>query len=135
MRWSRSHLVGAALAGLLGLIGCGAGSSTGDGDGPSTDGTLEGRDCPEDSFLTYANFGSAFFSEYCTGCHSAQLPPRMRQEAPEGIDFETLDKVRAQAASIYLRAADEYDLMPPVGGPSSEARELLGEWLACGAPD
>ena len=135
MRWSRSHLVGAALAGLLGLSGCGGGSA-GDGDGPSTDdGTLEGRVCPEDSFLTYENFGSAFFSEYCTGCHSAQLPPRMRQEAPEGVDFETLDKVRAQAESIYLRAADEYDLMPPIGGPSIEARELLGEWLACGAPD
>jgi hypothetical protein len=109
-----------------------------DGDGPDaapTGGVLEDRECPDGSFLTYVNFGSAFFSENCTGCHSAELPPRMRQDAPEGVDFETLAKVRELAPLIYLRAADGYSLMPPVGGPSAEDRRLLGEWLACGAPD
>lgn len=103
---------------------------------PLGDGTtLEDRACPEESFLDYQNFGSVFFSEYCVGCHSAELPRAMRQDAPEGVDFDGLDKIRERADIIYLRAADAYATMPPVGGPSPDIRVLLGEWLACGAPE
>lgn len=145
MRWPPASRAAALLA-LTGLAACGAGrvpASGGGADaGPTADappyaegGTLAERVCPESSFLTYQNFGSGFFSEYCTGCHSAELPPAMRQDAPEAVNFETLGKVRDQAALIYLRAADGYGSMPPVGGPSGEERALLGEWLACGAPE
>lgn len=96
--------------------------------------TLADRPCPDESFLTYENFGAPFFSEYCTGCHSSQLPSDMRQNAPPDVNFETLEKVRMHAARIYARAADDNDTMPPAGGPPSDVRELLGEWLACGAP-
>ncbi len=97
--------------------------------------TLADRTCPEDSFLSYRNFGGGFLAEYCTGCHSADVPANMRHDAPAGVDFNSMDRVRDHAARIYARAADGYATMPPAGGPSAEARELLGEWLACGAPE
>jgi uncharacterized membrane protein len=59
----------------------------------------------------------------------------MRHNAPLGVDFETLAKVRTRAERIYARAGDGYETMPPAGGPSAEARLLLGEWLACGMPE
>jgi hypothetical protein len=145
VRWPPSRHAAALLA--LAVAACGAGDVLAPGGagadaGPVADappyvegGTLADRLCPAESFLTYQNFGSAFFSEYCTGCHSSELPPAMRQDAPETVNFETLDKVRAEAPLIYLRAADAYRSMPPVGGPSGEERALLGEWLACGAPE
>lgn len=95
----------------------------------------EDRLCPSESFLTYENFGAPFLSEHCTGCHSALVPDDMRQQAPRGIDFETLAKVRERDGLIFRRAADDNATMPPIGGPGAEERRLLGDWLACGAPD
>jgi len=140
-RWVLSLALSAALA-----AGCAddllaAGRAPDAGQGADGDGapfhagdTLADRECPGGSFLDYGNFGSPFFSEYCTGCHSSQIPPTMRQGAPVGVDFETQGGIRARADLIYLRAADGYALMPPVGGPPGETRVLLGEWLSCGAP-
>lgn len=132
-------LVVAALAACGGGDGGGGGADDGAGDdGGDTPypegGALSDRSCPEASFLSYDNFGAPFFAEFCTGCHSSQIPADMRQDAPPGVDFETLDGIRAHAELIYLMAADGYAVMPPAGGPAGEARALLGEWLACGAP-
>ena len=141
MRWPRDARSVLALA-FAGAVAAGCAGDAG-GPAPGTDGqgapfqegdTLADRDCPTGSFLDYGNFGSPFFSEYCTGCHSSQIPATMRQGAPAGVDFETIDGIRGRADLIYLRAADGYAVMPPVGGPSGETRVLLGEWLACGAP-
>lgn len=97
-------------------------------------GELAERVCPPDSFLTLDNFGSGFLSEYCLGCHSSEIPMNMRQGAPEGIDFDTMDGLRVFAPRIYARSADGYDTMPPAGGPDATSRILFGEWLACGMP-
>jgi cytochrome c5 len=141
MRSRRERVSVLALA-LAGAVAAGCADDSG-GTVPGTEGqgapfqegdTLADRECPGGSFLDHGNFGAPFFSEYCTGCHSSQIPATMRQGAPAGVDFETLDGIRARADLIYLRAADGYALMPPVGGPSGETRVLLGEWLACGAP-
>jgi hypothetical protein len=102
---------------------------------PRDGGVLADRVCPPESYLTYRNFASGFFSQYCTGCHSSQVPPAMRQDAPEGVNFETLDGIREHMDFIYLDAADYYTKMPPAGGPHPEDRMRLGEWLACGAPE
>lgn len=96
--------------------------------------TLVERACPEDSFVTYEDFGGPFMSTWCTGCHASDMPEGMRQEAPLGVDFDTLEAVRARADRIWMRAADHNTTMPPLGGPDEEERNLLGEWLACGAP-
>lgn len=96
--------------------------------------TLEQRVCPPDSVLTFENFGGPFISSYCSGCHAKDLPEGMRQDAPLDVDFDTLDATRAWAKRIWARAGDHNVTMPPIGGPEDDEREMLGEWLACGAP-
>ncbi|MCY1058640.1 hypothetical protein [Nannocystis sp. SCPEA4] len=104
------------------------------GDATADYPSLDERPCPEDSILTAENFGAPFMLTHCTGCHHAALKEGERAGAPLGVDFESLDKVRAQAAQIWARAADQNATMPPVGPPPADERAQLGEWLACGAP-
>lgn len=103
-----------------------------DGDEPVPS-TLEERPCPDDSFLTYEDFGEPFLLSWCTGCHSSSLDEDERQGAPVGSNFETIAQVRKNAERLWARAGDHNITMPPVGGPEAEERELFGEWLACGA--
>lgn len=96
--------------------------------------TLSERPCPEDSFVTYEDFGGPLMISYCNGCHSQDLPEAERQKAPFGVDFDTVEQIRKHAERIWQRSGDQNATMPPIGGPSEEDRALLGEWLACGAP-
>ena len=89
--------------------------------------------CPPDSELTWASFGDPFLRSWCTGCHSSALAAEDRQSAPVGVDFDTLDGVRAHLQAVRRRTVVDAD-MPPAGGPDTAAREQLAEWLACGAP-
>jgi uncharacterized membrane protein len=82
--------------------------------------------------LTYQTFGEPFMTDWCTGCHSAELDPSMRQAAPLDVNFDTLDEVRAQAQAISISVAQA--TMPPEGGPSDDERATLVQWIACGAP-
>ncbi len=112
-----------------------AGSTTGEiGEDLGPWESLDERPCPEDSFLTYDNFGGPFMLTYCNSCHSSRLPADMRQGSPPGVDFDGLEDIRARADRIWVRAADQNLTMPPVGPPSAQERTRLGEWLACGAP-
>ena len=88
-------------------------------------------ECTE-SALTYQTFGDPFVTNWCRGCHSVDLIPTMRQDAPLDINLDTLAEVRAQRMKI-LELAGTGDEMPPSGGPSDEERALLREWLTCGA--
>jgi len=110
----------------------GSGSSGTDDGGPWA--TFEERPCPEDSFVTYENFGWPHMLTFCNGCHSGMLPADMRQGAPVEVNFASIEDVRAQAERIWVRAGDQHATMPPVGPAEIEERFLLGEWLACGAP-
>jgi hypothetical protein len=119
-------------------IGCTAESL--DADDSDTDGdtdgawaSLEERPCPEDSFLTYENFGEPYMRSYCTGCHSSMLEGENRGGAPSAVNLDDLDAVREHAGRVWARAADQNATMPPAGAPGDEERALLGEWLACGA--
>jgi hypothetical protein len=91
------------------------------------------RDCPPESSLDYQNFGGPFFLSWCTGCHNSALGEGERQDAPIHVNFDSLDEIRGNSAAILERAVHQR-LMPPAGGPSETHRELLGEWLRCGAP-
>ena len=87
----------------------------------------------EQSFLRYDNFGALFITNWCRACHSLELPPDMRQDAPDDINFDTLDEVRAWSRQIQLTTG-QATTMPPSGGPSAAERAMLVEWLRCGAP-
>jgi uncharacterized membrane protein len=104
----------AALA-LAAVVGCGVDTA---------------QECTE-SDLTYATFGAGFMASWCRSCHGAAQS--MRQEAPEAVNFDTLAEVRAQRLRVLQRTSIDRT-MPPAGGPSTAERELLAEWLRCGAP-
>jgi len=85
------------------------------------------------SFLRYDNFGAPFLANWCRACHSADLPADMRQNAPAGVDFDSLGDARRWWFEIE-RTARQGGSMPPAGGPSASERDLLVEWVTCGAP-
>ncbi|TMQ08546.1 MAG: hypothetical protein E6J90_40155 [Deltaproteobacteria bacterium] len=101
----------------LALAGCGADTD------PSCD----------RSFLRYDNFGAPFIANWCRACHSAEVPPDMRQEAPVGVNFDSPREIRAWSYRISVTTG-VIDSMPPAGGPSPAERQMLVEWLGCGAP-
>lgn len=94
---------------------------------------LADRPCPDDSKLTWENFGAPFVLSWCTGCHSSYLEEGLRQEAPLTVNLDHIDDVRAEMDLVWAVAGDDNTTMPPAGGPSHAERELLAEWLACGA--
>ncbi len=90
------------------------------------------RTCAQ-SFLRYDNFGEPFIVNWCRACHSADTPPGMRQQAPADVNFDNLSEIRQWSLQIRLTAG-QGSSMPPAGGPSAEERQMLVEWLGCGAP-
>jgi len=96
--------------------------------------SLAERPCPNDSFLSWENFGGPFMLDYCTGCHGSGLELEDRQGATLGLDFNDVGAVRAHAERIWIRSADQNASMPPFAPPERDLRWWLGEWLACGAP-
>jgi hypothetical protein len=131
----------------LGLYGVGCGDDTGGHDHGDDDhhhdeeiGTPTGAECPDGGTLTYESFGQEFMASYCTNCHSAELEGSARHGAPADHDFDTLDGIQSVADHIDQYAAAGPDstntTMPPTDPkPSMAEREMLGEWLACGAPE
>ena len=119
------------------LVLCAACSSPSELFGPPT-----GATCPTPSTLTYANFGEPFMTSYCIGCHSSTLMGAQRHGAPLLHDFDTQAGILPFIAHIDETTASGPDAtntaMPPDGTtpttPTLAERQMLGEWLACGAP-
>ncbi|HEY4239100.1 MAG TPA: hypothetical protein VGM88_04765 [Kofleriaceae bacterium] len=97
----------------LALAGCTSAASTG----------IATVSCPTDSTLTYTNFGEAFVSDNCLSCHASRENPRLGTQA----------EIQSNSSRI-LEAAVYTDAMPQNTSMDVSERELLGEWLACGAP-
>jgi hypothetical protein len=109
------------------------------GDHDHEDRMASGAECPETSPPTYGDFAADFFADYCTRCHHSALFGADRNEAPEGVNFDTLEGIRAHALEIDQTAAKgpaATNVEMPVDGsmPTEAERERLGQWLACGAP-
>ena len=81
----------------------------------------------------YQNLGVGLMRSYCTSCHSSLLPSSRRYGAPLGVDFDTLEGIRAWSAESASRILEHGD-MPPGGGMTATEKETLGAWLSCGAP-
>ena len=92
-------------------------------------------ECPDESFVTYENFGEPFMLTWCTPCHSSHLvTEEERQGAPSGVNLDSYDDVLDESAHIQLFVLDT-DVMPPAGGPEEDDLDLLAEWIACGMPE
>jgi uncharacterized membrane protein len=79
--------------------------------------------CPTDSTLTYANFGSAFMTSNCLSCHTSKDSPTLTSQGQIKVNAS-----RILDAAVYTTA------MPQDSNMAVAEREMLGEWLACGAP-
>nr|HEX4319041.1 hypothetical protein [Kofleriaceae bacterium] len=76
-----------------------------------------------DTTLTYDNFGSAFFENNCLSCHATQEQPRLTtQAAIQSNASRILDE------AVYTTA------MPQDADIATAERQMLGDWLVCGAP-
>lgn len=95
------------------LAACTTGSSTGI--------TSESLTC--DPSLTYANFGSDFFTTNCLSCHATKERPQLT----------TQSAIQTNKAAI-LQQAVYTTAMPQDADLTTDERKLLGAWLACGAP-
>ena len=103
-----------SIALLVAACGNDVGMTAGDDGPPPPD-----PDQCASSYLGYDNFGAPFLNNWCRGCHSEDLIPTMRQNAPLGVNLDTLDEVRARKNRI-IELAGTSDEMPPNGGPSAQ---------------
>jgi hypothetical protein len=97
------------LAGLALLVAAGCASP--DPAVPIPDGAVS---CDPPT-LTYQNFGSAFFSAHCAGCH-------------------LWDQPSARDDAAQLSGAVGSGFMPPGGGVPDDEKAAFLAWLGCGAP-
>jgi len=79
--------------------------------------------CPPDSTLRYETYGKIAMEQHCLSCHATKEKPRLN----------TVEEIRANRNAI-LDAAVGSTRMPASDDMPLPDRELLGEWLACGAP-
>ena len=79
--------------------------------------------CPPDSALRYETYGKLVFEQHCLSCHATKEKPR----------FNAVEEIRANRNAI-LSATVASTRMPADGDMQLQEREVLGEWLVCGAP-
>ena len=131
-RWAMVGALVAACAGFALLPACLS------PDKPLSDDQLASAVEPDCAELTYENFGRPFFQAYCVRCHSDTNESDLaRTDAPQGIDFDTLEMARPFINRIRLRAGVQGDMPPQlmiVPHPSDEQRIQLLQWLDCGMP-
>lgn len=89
-------------------------------------------DCPANS-MTQQVAGRTVVTQRCASCHSSQVSGAARQNAPVGLDYDTLAAIRTNANTGYAEAKE--GAMPPTGALSATDLENLRIFLACGAPD
>lgn len=140
-RWFLLPLTALALA--VGPLGCGGGSTPDDEGDDDHDhvheGGASGATCPTSGAPTAADFGNAFMAKYCTTCHSASKTGAARAGAPVGTDFDTQADLLKWKSLIDSHSAAGPSAtnteMPPAAlpQPTTEERQKLGQWLACGA--
>jgi uncharacterized membrane protein len=77
----------------------------------------------------------AIVERRCTTCHSANPTSDQFTSAPGGVVFDTPAQIGARADAIRAQAVDSRSM--PLGNVTEmtdEERELLGTWIAAGAP-
>ncbi len=129
---------------LLLLMACGAGTGEVENSSPSLTPQPAGiktREIPSPdsscfvgSNLNYENFGHSFVIEYCLACHSENLTGAHRFGAPDDLNFDTAIAIKAWRSRILdmFVVKDPHQRLGRV--PSASEKEMVKEWLDCGAP-
>lgn len=89
-------------------------------------------ECPTSS-MTQQVAGRSVVTQRCSSCHSSAATGAARQNAPVGVDYDTLVGVRANTTKGWEQASA--GVMPPTGALNATDLENLRIFLACGAPD
>jgi mono/diheme cytochrome c family protein len=79
--------------------------------------------------------GRKVVEDSCNVCHASNLTGVSRRGAPEGIDFDNLATVRAEAGEMYGLALEGEMPELPYDPLSESDLESMRVWLACGAKD
>ncbi|SFP80142.1 Uncharacterized membrane protein [Geopseudomonas sagittaria] len=71
----------------------------------------------------------------CSTCHSAQPSSTLFSSAPAGVMFDSAEQIRQLAPKIHAQAVAS-QIMPlgNITQMTEQERELLGAWIASGAP-
>lgn len=102
-----------------------------------------GSTCPDADHptITYSGWAQSFFVSYCTRCHSSELTTSAeRNGATPHANWDDLPTIRAYTEEIDRFAAGgpngvNHTMPPSDPTPSDDERIMLGEFLACGAPE
>lgn len=91
-------------------------------------------ECPPNSAAAQAA-GHDVVIGRCQVCHSSQVTGTNRLGAPEDMNFDNLETVRAEAAEMFDETLS--GAMPPDQGLKVTGSDLenMRIWLACGAED
>lgn len=85
---------------------------------------------------TFGNFAlPAFFSRYCTRCHSVTLTdPAARNNAAPDVNLDDEASVRAALSRIRVAVAVPVFMPPGPPRPTCAERAALLAWIDAGAP-
>jgi uncharacterized membrane protein len=91
-------------------------------------------DCPPSSSAAEAAGHDVVIGK-CQVCHSSQVTGTNRLGAPEDMNFDNLETVRAEAGEMYEETVS--GAMPPDPGSKVTGTDLenMRIWLACGAKE
>jgi uncharacterized membrane protein len=120
---------------VLCLVGCGDPPEGGDSAANQSTLVDDSATLACNDWVTWDSFAHSFFLNWCTSCHSSSLTSlEDREQAPLAMNFDSYAGVAEYSVQIEYRAvtAEPEFLMPPIGGPTVEEREMLGLWIQCG---
>ena len=102
---------------------------------PAVKSIVEDTKCPEGTTLTYENFGESFLAKYCLSCHHSGLAKADRLGAPTDVNLDSYQDISTHRKDIIKTATKKSNArMPPSRHVPTYEKELLAEWLNCGAP-
>lgn len=85
--------------------------------------------CEEAPYVNYDNFGQAFLTHNCQGCHASTTANRYG--APDNVFFDTEQDSLNWSERILATTTGENRSMPPAGDIPDDEQVMLYWWLVC----
>lgn len=109
------------------------GGGGGGGGGPDGGSSGGGADASDSCAGTVPTFDQVTLFDVCTNCHSSELSGVQRQGATPGIDYDTYDAAKRNAAQGVQAVMS--GLMPASGSVTEQQKQDFYTWAACGTPE